>query len=95
MRTAYRYRRKRQWWQRQEVTQLVALAAIAAVFSGVFMAQSTWPWHVSARHLLTSFDCSMARTVGFAPAYRGQPGYHEDNDADGDGIACEPTPRRY
>ncbi|WP_245895183.1 excalibur calcium-binding domain-containing protein [Devosia submarina] len=37
----------------------------------------------------------MARTVGLAPAYRGQPGYHENNDADYDGIACEPKPRRY
>ncbi|WP_245451207.1 excalibur calcium-binding domain-containing protein [Borborobacter arsenicus] len=35
----------------------------------------------------------MTRLVGLAPALRGQPGYWRSNDADHDGIACEPWPR--
>ena len=30
-------------------------------------------------------------SMGKAPLYAGQPGYREDMDGDGDGIACEPT----
>jgi len=32
--------------------------------------------------------------MGLAPARRGQPGYWQKNDADNDGIACEPWPPR-
>ena len=34
--------------------------------------------------------CNAARAAGVAPIYRGQPGYREEMDGDGDGIACEP-----
>lgn len=34
--------------------------------------------------------CNDARAAGAAPIYRGEPGYREDMDGDGDGIACEP-----
>jgi hypothetical protein len=34
--------------------------------------------------------CNAARAAGAAPIYRGQPGYREEMDGDGDGIACEP-----
>lgn len=34
--------------------------------------------------------CREARAAGVAPIYRGQPGYREGMDGDGDGIACEP-----
>jgi hypothetical protein len=34
--------------------------------------------------------CDAARAAGAAPIYRGQPGYREEMDGDGDGIACEP-----
>ncbi|MGB8999038.1 MAG: excalibur calcium-binding domain-containing protein, partial [Pseudolabrys sp.] len=30
-----------------------------------------------------------AKMVGLAPSRRGQPGYWDHHDADGDGIACE------
>lgn len=36
--------------------------------------------------------CNDARAAGTAPIYEGEPGYREDMDGDGDGIACE-TPR--
>lgn len=35
-------------------------------------------------------NCAEARSDGAAPMYRGQPGYREALDGDGDGIACEP-----
>jgi hypothetical protein len=34
--------------------------------------------------------CDAARTAGTTPIYRGEPGYRDALDADGDGIACEP-----
>lgn len=39
-------------------------------------------------------NCAAARAAGAAPLYRGQPGYRNDMDGDGDGIACEPYRRR-
>lgn len=35
-------------------------------------------------------NCTEARAAGVTPLYRGQPGYGEHMDGDGDGIACEP-----
>ncbi|MFC4257068.1 hypothetical protein GRI97_13905 [Altererythrobacter xixiisoli] len=34
--------------------------------------------------------CNAARAAGTAPIYIGEPGYQENMDGDGDGIACEP-----
>jgi hypothetical protein len=34
--------------------------------------------------------CNDARAAGTASIYRGEPGYREDMDGDGDGEACEP-----
>lgn len=34
-------------------------------------------------------SCAEARAAGMAPLYRGDPGYSERLDRDGDGIACE------
>lgn len=36
--------------------------------------------------------CNDARAAGTAPIYRDEPGYRDDMDGDGDGIACEPVP---
>jgi hypothetical protein len=38
--------------------------------------------------------CSEARAAGVAPMQRGDPGYAEHLDRDGDGVACEPPPAR-
>lgn len=35
-------------------------------------------------------NCTEARAAGAAPVYRGQPGYGEHLDRDGDGVGCEP-----
>lgn len=37
--------------------------------------------------------CNEVRALGKAPLYADQPGYREDMDGDGDGIACEPHRR--
>ncbi|MEE6176761.1 excalibur calcium-binding domain-containing protein [Mycobacterium sp. 050134] len=34
-------------------------------------------------------NCRAACSAGVAPIYRGQPGYREGLNRDGDGIACE------
>lgn len=34
-------------------------------------------------------NCKAAKAAGAAPLYRGQPGYREKMDGDGDGVACE------
>jgi len=36
--------------------------------------------------------CDAARAAGVAPIYSGEPGYRDEMDGDGDGIACEPYP---
>ncbi|WP_138757137.1 GmrSD restriction endonuclease domain-containing protein [Modestobacter altitudinis] len=34
-------------------------------------------------------DCAAARTAGAAPLHRGDPGWSDSMDGDGDGVACE------
>lgn len=36
--------------------------------------------------------CDDARAAGAAPISRGEPGYRDELDRDGDGVACEPYP---
>ena len=70
--------------------------ALLGIVSGGCIAVATsspWPIGLTFRHLMASRNCDMARTVGLAPAVRGAPGYWAHNDADDDGIACEPWPR--
>ena len=76
----------------------IALALLSLAAGGV----SLFYWHANAkwtagetlRHLLAAPNCASTRAVGLAPAYKGQPGYWPKHDADKDGIACEPWPRR-
>ncbi|MFD3729091.1 excalibur calcium-binding domain-containing protein [Streptomyces sp. NPDC058671] len=35
-------------------------------------------------------NCDAARDAGAAPLRRGEPGYRDELDRDGDGVACEP-----
>lgn len=44
----------------------------------------------SPRHDVYFRNCREARAAGYAPMYRGQPGYRPEMDGDNDGIACEP-----
>ncbi|WP_255186363.1 excalibur calcium-binding domain-containing protein [Janibacter sp. CX7] len=34
-------------------------------------------------------NCDAVRAAGAAPIYRGQPGFGDHLDRDGDGVACE------
>ena len=69
---------------------VLVLAAIAA--SRVYA--SPWSVDLTLRHVAAALNCDAARTVGLAPAARGEPGYYPHHDRDQDGWACEPWPRR-
>jgi Excalibur calcium-binding domain len=75
-------------------TRLFILIAIIAVIALKFIVDvfvlSPWPVTVTLMHLQARSNCDAARAVGLAPARRGEPGYWEHLDADGDGISCEP-----
>ncbi|MDF0493124.1 excalibur calcium-binding domain-containing protein [Bradyrhizobium yuanmingense] len=50
---------------------------------------------ITLKHIASAPNCDFARLVGLAPARRGEPGYWQHHDRDGDGVACEPwRPRR-
>ena len=57
------------------------------------MATSSYPPLLMLRHIAAAPNCTAARAVGLAPAYRGEPGYYAQHDRDNDGWACEPWPR--
>lgn len=48
---------------------------------------------LALRHVLAAPNCDAARALELAPARRGEPGYYERHDGDGDGVACEVWPR--
>jgi hypothetical protein len=85
-------------WLRQHRLQagiaVFAALAVAALAYPVVGNLSRWPLTVALRHAAAAPNCTAARAVGLAPAYRGQPGYYPQHDRDRDGIACEPWPRR-
>jgi hypothetical protein len=72
---------------------LIGAAAGGCLYLAIWML-SPWPVGVTIRHFAAGANCSSARAVGLAPALRGAPGYWSKNDADNDGIACEPWPRQ-
>ena len=43
----------------------------------------------TSQRSVTYSGCREVRRLGTAPLYAGQPGYREEMDGDGDGIACE------
>lgn len=47
-------------------------------------------WTAEADDSVHYAGCNEVRAAGKAPLLAGQPGYREDMDGDGDGIACEP-----
>lgn len=77
---------------------LIAIAAFQSPFEGsvsgvlaqVLSGDSDWTDETRRRHRFAARDCAAARSVGLAPANRGQPGYFASHDADNDGVACEP-----
>ena len=63
--------------------QALAVMGDAAVAVGVARARPPQPGDYWG-------GCNDAREAGTAPIYRGEPGYRENMDGDGDGVACEP-----
>lgn len=89
-----RVSRGRRAWQFLKVLAGCFVVGAAVTFTLIEIAESRWPIGTAIRHRLAGQNCGFAQSVGLAPARRGGPGYHDHLDADGDGIACEPLPRR-
>ena len=83
---------KRRGAYRWILTTVAFAVGVGAVYLAL-EASSQWPALTTLKHLLAAPNCTAARAVGLAPAYRGNPGYWAKHDADNDGIACEPWPR--
>lgn len=70
--------------------KMLALAAIGvALLYWGFTSLTPWPLTAALKHLAAFPSCEAARAVGVAPASKGEPGYWQRHDADGDGTACE------
>jgi hypothetical protein len=80
-------------WVRTRAFWTWALLGVVVGSSLAIVAASPWPVGITVRHLLAACNCDMARAMDLAPACRGAPGYWARNDADDDGIACEPWPK--
>lgn len=89
---ALRLRRLQAGLRKRAIWIWACLGILSGSYIGLATA-SPWPIGVTVRHLLAARNCDMARAVDLAPAFRGAPGYWARNDADDDGIACEPWPR--
>jgi len=76
---------------RRIVMLLLSLPVIAcSVGVSVYVRTSPYEPEAALQHLVAMWGCDAARSVGLGPTSLGNPGYHLRNDADGDGIACEP-----
>ncbi len=67
---------------------LVPVVTIALTVS-IYVRTSPYERPDALRHLAAMAGCDTARSMGLAPAFEGEIGYHKRNDADGNGIACE------
>jgi hypothetical protein len=70
-----------------------AAPLVALTFIGVYNLPPVTQAEVEARDAVEKSihynGCNTVRAAGKAPLYRGDPGYGEHMDGDGDGIACE------
>ena len=96
-RSAFRHKtRKKSFSDRLFTTGVLQLCIIVGV------AALLWPWdslieseeekaaRLAVEATVHYAGCNQVRAAGKAPLYRGEPGYREDMDGDGDGVACEP-----
>lgn len=60
-----------------------------SVAVSLYIRTSTYEPSAALAHLVARFNCDAARSIGLAPAYRGEIGYHARNDPDGNGVSCE------
>jgi hypothetical protein len=78
---------------RRRYVSISLAASVAFVAAWVMMpvrADETGVRHDIAAATTYYPGCNAARAAGAAPIYRGQPGYRQEMNGDGDGIACEP-----
>lgn len=72
---------------------LMSLLSLPIVAGGVgvslYVRTSPYEAPDALAHLVARTGCDAARSIGLAPAFRGELGYHAKNDSDGDGVACE------
>ncbi len=80
--------------RRRRALYAVGIAAMGFIAAFGGLSASPWPPSQTLRHLGAWPNCAAARALGVALARPGQPGYYARHDADSDGIACEPIPRR-
>ena len=73
---------------------LTLIGSAIAGYVGWELYRSPWPVMTTLKHWRAAPNCTAARAAGLAPARRGEPGYYPKHDADNDGVACEPWPRR-
>jgi len=79
-------------WPRWLRPAAIGIAGLTGAYLALSLL-SPWPSLLTVRHILAAPNCNAARSVGLAPARRGEPGYYTRHDADNDGWACEPLPR--
>ena len=74
--------------------RLASAAALAVLVFIIGMVATNWNL---VRPKIATFypTCASARADGVTPIKRGEPGYLAALDADSDGVACEPHPRRW
>ncbi len=93
--------RKKSFSDRLFMTGVLQLAAVAVgaamIFSGralpgmtLFETEEEKAARLAVEKSVYYAGCNQVRAAGKAPLYRGQPGYREGMDGDGDGVACEP-----
>jgi Excalibur calcium-binding domain len=72
----------------------IAAPLVVLTFLGVYNFPAVTEEEIAAQGAVEQSvhysGCNEVRALGKAPLYRGDPGYGEHMDGDGDGIACEP-----
>ena len=100
-RQAFRHKTRKQSFNDQLYVmgflQLVAIGlffvfgqAKSSPFGALFESDEERQARIMVEQSIYYPGCNAVRAVGKAPLRRGQPGYREDMDGDGDGVACEP-----
>jgi len=66
---------------------LVPVVTLAVTVS-IYVRTSPYEQQDALRHLAAMTGCDTAASMGLAPAFAGELGYHARNDKNGDGVAC-------
>jgi len=83
----HRTRRLRSIVHKARLPVLLLIGSFAVI--AALTTLSPWPLATTVRHVASFPSCGLARVIGLAPAYRGDPGYWTHQDEDGNGRSCE------